>query len=274
MTRLAGGRRFVRHRVGPEVETTSDRTFRRGRMRTATDRGAPGGPGPVPPGRWTFRDRHRRGGYSPRVPAPVTGPHRWNQDERQGSGRSNLGRLPAWRILPARGRRTPLVRRGATGAARHPGEEARTGRAARGLEDRADLGGGARPLRHRSATVRTHHGIRVIASPGEVALDDLVVGCGVEPELCVTMGSDLRGPGVTTDEARAAVARHRAGHGDQPETIGRGDRFRALRRGQPDPVGDRARPRIAGDGRIRLRFAPGHHVVQTARCGRTWPDAT
>lgn len=46
----------------------------------------------------------------------------------------------------------------------------------------------------------------VIASPGEVALDDLGVGCGVEPELCVTMGSDLRGPGVTAEEARAAVA--------------------------------------------------------------------
>ena len=68
-----------------------------------------------------------------------------------------------------------------------------------------------------SATVRTHFGIErqpfghilesgVVPSPGEVALDDLVVGCGVEPELCVTMGADLRGPGVTADEARAAVA--------------------------------------------------------------------
>ena len=67
-----------------------------------------------------------------------------------------------------------------------------------------------------SATVRAHFGTDrqpfghilesgVIRSPGEVALDDLVVGCGVEPELCVTMGSDLRGPGVTADEARAAV---------------------------------------------------------------------
>ena len=67
-----------------------------------------------------------------------------------------------------------------------------------------------------SATVRAHFGTErqpfghilesgVIASPGEVALDDLVVGCGVEPELCVTMGSDLRGPGVTAHEARAAV---------------------------------------------------------------------
>lgn len=46
----------------------------------------------------------------------------------------------------------------------------------------------------------------VISSPGEVALDELAVGCGVEPELCVTMGSDLRGPGVTAGEARAAVA--------------------------------------------------------------------
>ena len=68
-----------------------------------------------------------------------------------------------------------------------------------------------------SATVRAHFGTDrqpfghilesgIIASPGEVALDDLVVGCGVEPELCVTMSSDLRGPGVTADEARAAVA--------------------------------------------------------------------
>ena len=68
-----------------------------------------------------------------------------------------------------------------------------------------------------SATVRAHFGTDrqpfghilesgVIASPGEVALDDLVVGCGVEPELCVTMGADLRGPGVTAHEARAAVA--------------------------------------------------------------------
>ena len=68
-----------------------------------------------------------------------------------------------------------------------------------------------------SAAVRAHFGTDrqpfgyilesgVIASPGEVALDDLVVGCGVEPELCVTTGSDLRGPGVTADEARAAVA--------------------------------------------------------------------
>ena len=46
----------------------------------------------------------------------------------------------------------------------------------------------------------------IILSPGEVALEDLVVGCGVEPELCVTMGADLRGPGVTAVEARAAVA--------------------------------------------------------------------
>ena len=68
-----------------------------------------------------------------------------------------------------------------------------------------------------SATVRAHFGTErqpfghilesgVIASPGEVALDDLVIGCGVEPELCVTMGSDLRGPGVTAGEAREAVA--------------------------------------------------------------------
>jgi len=68
-----------------------------------------------------------------------------------------------------------------------------------------------------SATVRAHFGTDrqpfghilesgVIRSPGEVALDDLVVGCGVEPELCVTMGADLRGPGVTAEEARAAVA--------------------------------------------------------------------
>lgn len=68
-----------------------------------------------------------------------------------------------------------------------------------------------------SAAVRAHFGTDrqpfghimesgVIRSPGEVALDDLVVGCGVEPELCVTMGSDLRGPGVTANDARAAVA--------------------------------------------------------------------
>ena len=68
-----------------------------------------------------------------------------------------------------------------------------------------------------SAAVRSHFGTDrqpfghilesgVIASPGEVALDDLVVGCGVEPELCVTMGADLRGPGVTAQDARAAVA--------------------------------------------------------------------
>ena len=68
-----------------------------------------------------------------------------------------------------------------------------------------------------SATVRAHFGTErqpfgnilesgVVRSPGEIALDDLVVGCGVEPELCVTMGSDLHGPGVTADEARAAVA--------------------------------------------------------------------
>ena len=68
-----------------------------------------------------------------------------------------------------------------------------------------------------SAAVRAHFGTDrqpfghilesgVLPSPAEVALDDLGVGCGVEPELCVTMGSDLRGPGVTPDEARAAVA--------------------------------------------------------------------
>ena len=68
-----------------------------------------------------------------------------------------------------------------------------------------------------SATVRAHFGTDrqpfghilesgIITSPGTVALDDIVVGCGVEPELCVTMGSDLRGPGVTATEARAAVA--------------------------------------------------------------------
>ena len=68
-----------------------------------------------------------------------------------------------------------------------------------------------------SATVRAHfrtdrqpfgHIVEsgVIPSPGEVALDDIAVGCGVEPELCVTMGSDLHGPGVTAGDARAAVA--------------------------------------------------------------------
>ena len=68
-----------------------------------------------------------------------------------------------------------------------------------------------------SASVRAHFGTDrqpfghilesgVIRSPGEVALADLVVGCGIEPELCVTMGSDLRGPGVTAADARAAVA--------------------------------------------------------------------
>ena len=68
-----------------------------------------------------------------------------------------------------------------------------------------------------SAAVRAHFGTDrqpfghimesgVIRSPGEVALDDLVVGCGVEPELCVTMGSYLRGPGITASDARAAVA--------------------------------------------------------------------
>ena len=67
-----------------------------------------------------------------------------------------------------------------------------------------------------SAAVRAHFGTDrqpfgnilesgVIASPGEVALDDLAVGCGVEPELCVTMGADLCGPGATPDQARAAV---------------------------------------------------------------------
>ena len=68
-----------------------------------------------------------------------------------------------------------------------------------------------------SASVRAHFGTErqpfghilesgVIASPGDVRLEDLVVGCGVEPELCVTMGSELRGPGVTADAARTAVA--------------------------------------------------------------------
>ena len=68
-----------------------------------------------------------------------------------------------------------------------------------------------------SAAVRAHFGTDrqpfghllesgVIASPGEVALDAVAGGCGVEPELCVTMGADLRGPGVGADEARAAVA--------------------------------------------------------------------
>ena len=67
-----------------------------------------------------------------------------------------------------------------------------------------------------SAAVRAHFGTErqpfghilesgIVPSPGEVALDDLVVGCGVEPELCVTMGSDLRGPGVTAGDARTAV---------------------------------------------------------------------
>ena len=68
-----------------------------------------------------------------------------------------------------------------------------------------------------SATVRAHFGTErqpfghilesgVIPSPGKVALDRLVVGCGVEPELCVTMASELRGPGATAADARAAVA--------------------------------------------------------------------
>lgn len=46
---------------------------------------------------------------------------------------------------------------------------------------------------------------RVLASGAQVACAD-ILNCGVEPELCFTIGETLQGPGVTADQARGAVA--------------------------------------------------------------------
>lgn len=46
---------------------------------------------------------------------------------------------------------------------------------------------------------------RVVASGESIALPT-AAGIAVEPEICVVMGADLRGPAVTRDEAKAAVS--------------------------------------------------------------------
>ncbi|MCZ6472849.1 MAG: hypothetical protein O7A08_14840 [SAR324 cluster bacterium] len=46
---------------------------------------------------------------------------------------------------------------------------------------------------------------RVFDSGGEVPWGE-IMNCGIEPELCWTIGETLRGPGITRDQARAAVA--------------------------------------------------------------------
>ncbi len=46
---------------------------------------------------------------------------------------------------------------------------------------------------------------RVLESGAAVPFDE-IVNCGVEAELCFTMGDTLQGPGVTPAQARAAVA--------------------------------------------------------------------
>ena len=46
---------------------------------------------------------------------------------------------------------------------------------------------------------------RVLASGAEVACGE-IVNCSVEPELCFTIGETLKGPGVTAEQARGAVA--------------------------------------------------------------------
>ncbi|WP_156013407.1 2-keto-4-pentenoate hydratase [Thioalkalivibrio sp. HK1] len=49
-----------------------------------------------------------------------------------------------------------------------------------------------------------HQGL--IPSGSEIDLDDIVVGAGIEPELCFVMGADLEGPGITPEQTRGAVA--------------------------------------------------------------------
>ena len=46
---------------------------------------------------------------------------------------------------------------------------------------------------------------RVLESGAEVPCAE-IVNCGVEPELCFTIGETLKGPGVTAEQAREAVA--------------------------------------------------------------------
>ena len=144
-----------------------------------------------------------------------------------------------------------------------------------------------------SATVRAHYGTDrqpfghivesgVIPSPGEVALDDLAVGCGVEPELCVTMGSDLRGPGVTAGDARAAVASMAPGMEINQKREGGVTDFElsvadnltqwAILQGPASPVADE----FDSDS-LRVTVTDFELSVRcraTARCGPTSSDAT
>ena len=137
-----------------------------------------------------------------------------------------------------------------------------------------------------SAAVRAHFGTDrqpfghimeagVIPSPGEVALDDLAVGCGVEPELCVTMGSDLRGPGVTAGDARTAVASIAPGMEINQKRSGKVTDFElsvadnltqwGIVQGPPSPVtagfdSDSLRVTMSCNGEVRADIV-GHDVI-------------
>lgn len=46
----------------------------------------------------------------------------------------------------------------------------------------------------------------VFESGAEIAIDSVKAECGLEPELCWIMATDLKGPGATPENARAAVS--------------------------------------------------------------------
>ena len=64
-------------------------------------------------------------------------------------------------------------------------------------------------VRERFGTDDQHFGHimehRVLKSGAQVARSE-ILNCGVEPEVCFTIGETLQGPGVTADQARGAVA--------------------------------------------------------------------
>ena len=86
----------------------------------------------------------------------------------------------------------------------------------------------------------------------EALSDDLAVGCGVEPELCVTMGADLCGPGATPGQARTAVESIAPGMEIEP---GRMPIFAAPVPGRGPPGGGRFAGAGSGGWRIQGAIA-------------------
>ena len=85
------------------------------------------------------------------------------------------------------------------------------------------------------------------------------------------MGSDLRGPGVTADDARAAVASIAPGMEINQKRSGGVTDFGLSVADNLTQWAIVQGPASTGDGRLRLGFAPGHHVLQRRGArGRPW----